>query len=330
MSTNFGRRACLLTVAAGAALLAACAGSPAGAPAGSTTGSSSADPGADSAEQLPGPISPDDPGADVAAPPSWLPIGPAGPADPAPDMWYSRLQNKDCPGLADLNPDTSQLWTAAFTLCAAVVSQDAGDWQVGAEQLAAVSRPGPSDCLERATYDTLTALVAFRTTHPGTRINPASPQTLACALELTGLSTLGGTQTDTGPVCTSGGASIRLLGRLVSVTTVTVGARSVPAEQQAENTVFFVAPPADAPGTVSVTVGDAAGRFPGSATLQYTSDSGLAVDGPCSSSGTSPDAPSNPDQPSDTNMNTDPPSSTNPDPSSDAPVGTSTSSAGWG
>lgn len=317
MSDTYGRRVCLLIVAAGAALLAACAGGSTG----SSPGTSSADPSADSADQLPGPISPDDPGLDAAVP-GWLPIGPAGPNDPAPDMWYSRLQGKDCPGPDDLNADTSPVWTAAFTLCAAVVNQDAGDWATGAEQLAAVSRPGASDCLERATYDTLTSLVAFWQTHPGVRINPASPQTLACALELTGLSTQGGVVADSGPVCTSGGASIRLLGRFVSVTDVTVGSQRVPAEVQAENTVFFVAPAADAPGSVSVTASGAGGRLPGSATLEYTSDSGQAVDGPCTSSETSTDTPADTDPPADLPPDTDPPADSNP------PVDTSSDGTG--
>jgi len=285
-------------VAVAVALLAACAGN--------TPGESSAGPVADgadqdSADQLPGPVDPDDPGAGEPTAPGWLPIGPAGPNDPAPDSWYSRLQNKDCEGLVNLNADTSALWTAAITLCNAVVNNNADDWATGAEQLAAAPRPGASDCLERATYDTLGSLVAFRQAHPGVGMNPASPPTTACDLDVTGLSTQGDFVADTGPVCTSGGASIRLLGRLVSVTEVTVGSRRVPVDLQAENTVFFEAPAVDVPGSVSVTARTAAGTLPGSATLEYTSDSGQAVDGPCTTTETGSE---------------DPPVDTDPDPGS--------------
>jgi len=305
MIAKYRRRAGVITVAIAAWLLAGCAGNP---PGDSSPGPVADSADQDSADQLPGPVGPDDPGAGEPAAPGWLPIGPAAPNDPAPDSWYSRLQNKDCAGLANLNADGSALWTAAITLCAAVVNQNADDWATGAEQLAAVPRPGASDCLEHATYETLSALVAFRQANPGVHINPASPRTTACPPGVTGLSTQGDFVADTGSVCTSGGASIRLLGRLVAVTEVTVGSHRVPADLQAENTVFFAAPAVDAPGSVTVTARTIAGTVPGSATLEYTSDSGQAVDGPCSTVDTGTDPP----------VDTDPTSNPDPDP----PVGT--------
>ncbi|MDH6236374.1 hypothetical protein [Cryobacterium sp. CG_9.6] len=288
MTAKYGRNALVLVGTVGMCavvmmLLSSCALSAGDS---SSDGSSSDGTGdSSSVAPLPGPVSPDDPQPDAQAAPDWLPIGPAAPNDPPPDMWYSALQTADCQRLNDSNSASSPLWTAAATLCDAVVNESANAWATGAEQLGVVSRPPASDCLERTAFDTLTAFVAYRQQNPNTPITLAAPSTPACALELTGVSTRSDVVADSNPVCVSGGARIRLVGRFVSVTEVGVGSIRVPAEMTDENTVVFTAPAADAPGSATVTAYDASGTLPGSATLQYTSDSAQAVDGPCGAAG---------------------------------------------
>ncbi|MGA7206792.1 MAG: hypothetical protein WBX27_19440 [Specibacter sp.] len=225
--------------------------------------------------QVPGPAEPGAAGGNAAGLPAWVPPGPADPVDPPPDGWYSPLVQKDCQSMpgADTSGDAgaATLVTAAYQLCVAVTTDNADAWDAASADLKSLPIPASSGCLETATYAVLSEVVAYHVAHAGAPVETVPGTGTACPLGLTGIIEQGGDPTAVSPVVPAeGGTQLRLMGRFLAVDSVLVAGQSVPVSQVAENDFDFVAPPATAAGSVTVTaVGPDGATLPGSATFSY-------------------------------------------------------------
>lgn len=217
------------------------------------------------ADDIPGPADPDD--VDDGPPPlAWLPPGPADPADPPPNFWYALLASRQCDTL--IAAEDGPLWTAAGWLCDGINTGAVDSWATGIDQLAQVE-VAPTGCLEQAAFAFLTRLVAHYEEHgQPDEFAAAEAGDTACALGLTGVAA-----ENSGLPEVSGCAPepVRLMGRLIDVTSATVAGHSVEVANTGTHRYVFTPPPGD-PGEVLVTAHTADGAVPGTATLTYTAE----------------------------------------------------------
>lgn len=206
--------------------------------------------------------------------PAWIPPGPADPADPPPDGWYAPLLQKDCQGIsgADSTDDNGDptLVAAAYQLCLAVTTDSADAWAAASTDFKSLPAAEPG-CLETATYAVLSTVLSYHLTHTGIPVETVLGTGTACPLGLTGVTSQSGDPAGTNPtVPAEGGTELRLVGRFLAVESVVVGGQSVPVNRVAENDFDFVAPPASAPGPVTVTaIGPDGAALHGSGTFSY-------------------------------------------------------------
>lgn len=198
---------------------------------------------------VPGPAEPGNAGNQAAGLPAWVPIGPADPADPPPDGWYSQLVNKACDNMAG----DDSLVNAARALCVAVTNDTPEAWAEAAALLSTAPAPAASDCLQSATYKVLVNVVNYRQTHPGSGAETAPGTGTACPLGMTGVALLvgDGSAADS-TVSASPGTSLRLVGRFLDVGVVLLNGEAVSASRSAENNFTFIVPDGLPAGTVTV------------------------------------------------------------------------------
>lgn len=228
--------------------------------------------------QPPGPPAPNQPPAPEAVVLDWLPIGPVGRGDP---VWYVDLKGLNCTTQGDAGTATTMLELAP-TLCLGL-NGDQAAWESGAAALATIPAPtlATSDCWSVAAYDVLQDIAGFR------RQNPAVPFTLAprpgtaCPPDLKFLED-DARNSPPAPVCA--GAPVVLVGTLeglpagsvrsVSVGTAiaAVGFRNSPDDfNYPPGDLYFLAPPIEEAGPVTVSVAVAVADYPvqGTVTLDY-------------------------------------------------------------
>lgn len=242
----------------GALSLSACADAPGETETGSTGSSPDTAP-------LPGPADPDD--LDEGPPPlTWLPPGPADPSDPPPNFWYELLASRQCDTL--IAAEDGPLWTAAGWLCDGLNTGDEASWSTGIATFGQLDE-APVGCLESAAFTFLERLVAHYEEHgqPEEFVSAPAGDT-ACALGLTGVSAESSGFAEVS-VCRE--EAVRLMGRLMDVTSADVGGVLVDVENTGTHRYEFMPPAAD-PGEVTVTAYADDGPIPGSATLTYTSE----------------------------------------------------------
>lgn len=208
----------------------------------------------------------------------WLPIGPVGRGDPT---WYVALKDRNCGGDGVDPGSAASMQDLAPVLCRGLNGDEAA-WESGISALDTITPPTADQCWDKAAYDVLRNIAAFREQNPETPFKLAALPGTACPPDLKFVED---TDRNSPPAGVCEGDVIIMAGTLEglpagTVRSVRVGATTAPVlfrtsqpdDDYPPGDLYFLAPsPVAAGETSAVSVSISLADYPvsGTATFDY-------------------------------------------------------------